>query len=70
MMLGKAISCWISASNDMLAIKWFLRTVWDAILVGVVNRSPWQSILIVFFLFVGLIIVASQVSAPFIYTLF
>ena len=54
----------------MLAIKWFLRTVWDALLVGIVNRSPWQSILIVFFLFLGLIIVASQVSAPFIYTLF
>jgi hypothetical protein len=54
----------------MLALKWFWRVVRDAIVMGYVNRSPWQSLLILALLFLGLLITASQISAPFIYTLF
>jgi hypothetical protein len=54
----------------MLALKWFWRLLRDAVWVGIVNRSPLQSLVVVFLIFLGLLIVASQVSAPFIYTLF
>jgi hypothetical protein len=54
----------------MLTVKWFMRLLSDAVLVGVTNRTPLQSAVILFFLVIGLVIVASQVSAPVIYTLF
>ena len=54
----------------LLAAKWFVRVLYDSIHMGVVNRSPWQSLLIVGLIFLGLLITASQISAPFIYTLF
>ena len=46
---------------------WLLK---DVVLFGWVNRSPKTSLGILFFLAMGLIIGAAQVSAPFIYTLF
>jgi hypothetical protein len=54
----------------VLAVKWFYRILRDCVMMGYVNRSPWQSLLILALLFLGLLIAASQVSAPFIYTLF
>jgi hypothetical protein len=46
---------------------WLLK---DVVLFGWVNKSPKTSLGILFFLGIGLIIGAAQVSAPFIYTLF
>lgn len=54
----------------MLWLTWFYRILRDTIWMGIVNRSPWQSLLIMTLLFLGLLITASQISAPFIYTLF
>ena len=56
--------------GTMLAIKWFCRLLCDTLVMGIANRSPWQSLFILVLVFVGLLITASQVSAPFIYTLF
>jgi hypothetical protein len=54
----------------LLAARWAGRMVRDVLLFGIVNRSPAMSVAILAFLVVGLTIVAAQVSAPFIYTLF
>ena len=54
----------------MLLIRWTFRLLRDVVLFGIVNRSIVLSVLILFFLLIGLVIAAAQVAAPFIYTLF
>jgi hypothetical protein len=54
----------------MILMRWMIRMIRDMILFGVVNRSYVMSFLLLAFLVIGLTIVAAQVSAPFIYTLF
>ena len=54
----------------MLLLRWLLRMIKDVFMFGVVNRSYAMSFSLLAFLVIGLTIVAAQVSAPFIYTLF
>jgi hypothetical protein len=54
----------------MMLARWLFRMVLDIFLFGVVNRSYALSFLLLAFLVIGITIVAAQVSAPFIYTLF
>jgi hypothetical protein len=54
----------------MILTRWLLRMVKDIFLFGIVNRSYAMSFSLLAFLVIGLTIVAAQVSAPFIYTLF
>ena len=54
----------------MILSRWLLRMVRDVFLFGVVNRSYALSLSLLAFLVIALTIVAAQVSAPFIYTLF
>lgn len=54
----------------MLFLHWTSRLLRDVILFGIVNRSPMMTLSILFFLVLGLVVAAAQVSAPFIYTLF
>jgi hypothetical protein len=54
----------------MILSRWLLRMVRDVFLFGVVNRSYTLSFSLLAFLVIALTIVAAQVSAPFIYTLF
>jgi hypothetical protein len=54
----------------MVLARWLFRMVRDVFLYGVVNRSYAMSFALLAFLVIGLTIVAAQVSAPFIYTLF
>jgi hypothetical protein len=54
----------------MLLVKWTWRLLHDVVMFGIVNRSPLTSFTILLLLVVGLVIVAAQISAPFIYTLF
>ena len=54
----------------MTFIRWFGRMVWDIFLFGVVNRSYALSFLLLTLLVIAITIVAAQVAAPFIYTLF
>ena len=54
----------------MLLIRWVFRMVRDIFFFGLVNRSFAMSFALLAFLVIGLTIVAAQVSAPFIYTLF
>ncbi len=54
----------------MLFLKWLGKLVFDTVHMGVVNRSLAMSIGILLVLLLGLVIVAAQISAPYIYTLF
>jgi hypothetical protein len=54
----------------MILARWVYKMVSDVVLFGVVNRSFAMSFSLLAFLVIGLAIVAAQVSAPFIYTLF
>lgn len=54
----------------MILARWLFRMVRDIFLFGVVNRSYLMSFSLLAFLVIGITIVAAQVSAPFIYTLF
>ena len=54
----------------MRHIYWFIRLLIEVTIQGIVNRSVVMSISVIFFLLLGLIIIAAKVSAPFIYTLF
>ena len=56
--------------ESMLFLKWTWRMLRDVVMFGIVNRSPFTSLSILFLLVIGLMIAAAQVSAPFIYTLF
>lgn len=54
----------------MVLTRWLVRMVRDIFLLGFVNRSYAMSFALLAFLVIALTIVAAQVSAPFIYTLF
>jgi hypothetical protein len=54
----------------MMLARWVIRMLRDVLLFGVVNRSYAMSLALLSLLVIGLMIVAAQVSAPFIYTLF
>ena len=54
----------------MMLIRWILKMLKDVVLFGIVNRSFAMSFALLAFFVIGLTIVAAQVSAPFIYTLF
>jgi hypothetical protein len=54
----------------MLMMRWLFRMLRDVFMFGVVNRSFAMSFSLLAFFVIGLTIVAAQVSAPFIYTLF
>jgi hypothetical protein len=54
----------------MILTRWVLKMLRDVFLFGVVNRSYAMSFALLAFFVIGLTIVAAQVSAPFIYTLF
>jgi hypothetical protein len=54
----------------MTFIRWFLRMVWDIFLFGIVNRSYVLSFMLLTLLVIAITIVAAQIAAPFIYTLF
>jgi hypothetical protein len=49
---------------------WTFKMIRDVVVFGFVNRSFAMSFSLLAFLVIGLAIVAAQVSAPFIYTLF
>ena len=54
----------------MVLLRWLFRMLKDVFMFGVVNRSFAMSFSLLAFFVIGLTIVAAQVSAPFIYTLF
>jgi hypothetical protein len=54
----------------MIHIRWFFRMLRDIFLFGVVNRSYALSLALLALFVLALTIVAAQVAAPFIYTLF
>jgi hypothetical protein len=54
----------------MLFIKWAIRMVLDLVRFGIVNRALGMSLAVLSLLFLGLVIIAAKVAAPFIYTLF
>jgi hypothetical protein len=54
----------------MMLARWLFRMLKDVLMFGVVNRSLAMSFALLAFFVIGLTIVAAQVSAPFIYTLF
>jgi hypothetical protein len=54
----------------MTMVRWLFRMLKDVFLFGVVNRSFAMSFSLLAFFVIGLTIVAAQISAPFIYTLF
>ncbi len=54
----------------MLLLKWVARMLVDLVRFGVVNRAPGMSIAVLALLFMGIVIIAVKITAPFIYTLF
>jgi hypothetical protein len=54
----------------MLLLKWAIRMLVDLVRFGIVNRAMGMSIAVITLLFLGIIIVAAKIAAPFIYTLF
>ena len=54
----------------MIKVRWCLRMLRDILMFGVVNRSYGMSFALLVLLIIALTIVAAQVAAPFIYTLF
>lgn len=54
----------------MMLVRWVFKMLYDVAAFGFVNRSLAMSFALLAFFVIGLTIVAAQVSAPFIYTLF
>lgn len=54
----------------MVLLRWFFRMLGDIFLFGIVNRSFGMSFMLLTLFVIGLTIVAAQIAAPFIYTLF
>ena len=54
----------------MIQVRWFLRMLRDIFMFGIVNRSYAMSLALLALLIIALTMVAAQVAAPFIYTLF
>lgn len=51
-------------------LKWILKMLLDLLKFGIVNRAIGMSLAVICLLFLGVVIVAAKVAAPFIYTLF
>ena len=54
----------------MLFVKWASRIFADLVKFGLVNRALGMSLAVIALLFLGVVIIAAKVAAPFIYTLF
>jgi hypothetical protein len=54
----------------MITLKWLYRMLADLVLFGIANRAIGMSLAVISLLFLGLVILAVKVTAPFIYTLF
>jgi hypothetical protein len=54
----------------MILMRWMGRMLIDLIRFGIVNRAFGMSLAVISLLFLGLVIIAAKVAAPFIYTLF
>lgn len=54
----------------MRRVWYFIWLLWQILLMSVVNRSYALGLAITLLLFMGLVILGVQISAPFIYTLF
>ena len=54
----------------MLLLKWISRMLVDLIRFGIVNRAPGMSLAVLALIFMGVVIIAVKITAPFIYTLF
>lgn len=56
--------------NKMISLKWLFRMLADLVCFGIANRAIGMSLAVISLLFLGLVIIAVKVTAPFIYTLF
>jgi hypothetical protein len=54
----------------MLTLKWIFRMLFDLVMFGVTNRAIGMSMAVIGLLFLGVMILAVKITAPFIYTLF
>ena len=54
----------------MLLLKWIIRMFVDLLRFGIANRAMGMSLAVITLLFMGVVIVAAKITAPFIYTLF
>lgn len=54
----------------MIALKWLLFMLADLVCFGIANRAMGMSLAVISLLFLGVVIIAVKVTAPFIYTLF
>jgi len=54
----------------MLMLKWIVRMLVDLVMFGIANRAIGMSLTVISLLFLGLIIIAAKITAPFIYTIF
>ena len=54
----------------MLLLKWMLRMLVDLLKFGIANRAMGMSLAVISLLFLGVVIIAAKITAPFIYTLF
>jgi hypothetical protein len=54
----------------MITLKWIFRMLADLLRFGIMNRALGMSLAVICLLFLGVVILAVKVTAPFIYTLF
>ena len=54
----------------MLFTKWAMRMFLDLIRFGIANRAMGMSLAVLALIFLGFMIIAAKIAAPFIYTLF
>ena len=54
----------------MLFLKWAVKMLVDLVKFGIANRAMGMSLAVISLLFLGVIIIAAKITAPFIYTLF
>jgi hypothetical protein len=54
----------------MLLLKWIIRMLVDLVRFGIANRAIGMSLAVISLLFLGVVIIAAKITAPFIYTLF
>jgi hypothetical protein len=54
----------------MLTLKWVFRMLFDLVMFGITNRAVGMSMAVIGLLFLGVMILAVKITAPFIYTLF
>ena len=54
----------------MLLLKWAFKMLADLVRFGIANRAMGMSLAVISLLFLGVVIIAVKITAPFIYTLF